>query len=79
MYDKYSKFNPITINAVLPKHKALLVVAGIAGIIAVDAFNTNSTIISMGLTFASGTTNIVPFQVQKVTTIGAGLTAFYLN
>jgi hypothetical protein len=79
MYDKYSKFNPITLNAVLPKHKGLLVIAGANGAINIDSFKTDSSILSMGLTFAANTTNIVPFQVQKVTTLGTGLTAFYLN
>jgi len=80
MYDKYNSVTNFAVNTVLPKHKGILI-SGASGAVAFTVYVAGQTFgLTAGIScnYPPGT-NIFPVQVQSVNTIGAGMTAFYLN
>lgn len=78
MYDKYFQANPITTGSKIPKHKGILISANASTNISLNLVNVNGNTFAAGITFAAGPT-IFPMQVHSISTIPAGVTAFYLN
>jgi hypothetical protein len=80
MYDKYNSVTNFTVNTTLPKHKGILI-SGASGSISCTIYVAGQTFgltAGISVNYPPGT-NILPIQVQSVNTIGAGMTAFYLN
>ena len=69
MYDKYNKARPFTINSTLPTHKGIYLTHTSAGSAPVEFFNASGGTFSGSINFLSGTFNIFPIEVNKVTAL----------
>lgn len=80
MYDKYNSVTNFALNTVLPKHKGILI-TGASGAVSFTVYVAGQTFgLTAGIScqYPAGT-DIFPVQVQSVNSLGAGMTAFYVN
>lgn len=81
MYDKYFTTLQFSLNTILPKHKGILFSGGTAGTnaaAAVHVFNNSGGTATASILINSSP-YILPIQLATVTSLPAGLTAWYLN
>jgi len=84
MYDKYftgNTFNVGHTTTKLPKHKGILfqVNTPSTSTVGLNMLNTAGNTFNISLGFSASGPVVFPFQVYNVTSLGAGITGFFVN
>lgn len=77
MYDKYNKARPFAIDSKLPPHKGILLTHNSAGGATCHFWNSTGGTFIGNVFFPSGTFNILPIEVSRVTALTG--TGYLLN
>ena len=81
MYDKYFQANQFSLGSTkLPKHKGILFSGGTAGTVSstIHLVKVDGATAALGLV-VNQSPYILPMQVYAVTTLPAGITAWYIT